>query len=259
MDEDYQTYLNRVARMTLLETYNSQLQHIQESPKFQLNPAGEIQAVPFPGYTIITPPAEEDPQNEDFYQKLQLCQQQLQLIDPNLIVPLPAASFHLTLADLIWDSAFRYATQSPDFEVQLGNCIAQIFQQCRQFITKTNGIVWQMLGLFVMPRAIGVCLIPQDESSYAQILKFRRTIYQSSGLTALGIEQHYRFTPHITLGYFGKLPANLDRDRLSNSLSKLNQQLLENSSPFLVQRAELRKFDDMTRYYRKSDWATLDF
>lgn len=257
MDEDYQTYLNRVARLTLLETYNSQIQHIQESPKFQPLPDVGRQAVPFPGYTLITPPAAEDAPNSDFYQNLHLCQQQLLQLDFDLIVPVPPASFHLTLADLIWDSAYHYAQENSEFEVQLRNCVAEIFQQYRQSLPQTNPIVWQMLGLFVMPRAIGVCLIPKNESSYEQILKLRRTIYQSSGLTALGIEQHYHFTAHITLGYFGNLSPSLDRDRLSAALFEVNQQWSD-SPELRVHRAELRKFDDMTRYYREPDWPVLE-
>lgn len=166
MDEDSQTYLNRVARMTLLETYNSQVQHIQESPKFQSRPEGGRQAVSFPGYTVITPPAEEDSQNLDFYQKLHLHQQQLLQIslDSDLIVPVSLASFHLTLADLIWDSAYHYARENSEFDVQLRNCVAEIFQQYHQSMPQAGSIIWQMLGFFVMPRAIGVCLIPKKKA-----------------------------------------------------------------------------------------------
>lgn len=247
--------------MTLPETYSSQVQHIQQSPKFQPRPEGGRQALPFPGYSVITPPEEEDSQNIGFYQNLNVCQQQLKQLplDSGLIVPVPPASFHLTLADLIWDSAYRYANENSEFEVQLRYAIAQIFGQCRQSMKQTNPIRWQMLGLFVMPRAVGVCLVPKDENSYEQIWKFRRTIYQNPGLTALGIEQHYHFTAHITLGYFGDISPLLDRDRLSATLSELNQQWLENSPELWVHRAELRKFDDMTRYYREPDWPVLNF
>ena len=116
-----------------------------------------------------------------------------------------------------------------------------------------------MLGLTVMPRAVGVCLVPKDEGSYEQILKFRRTIYQNPNLIALGIEQQYHFTAHITLGYFGNVSPNLDRDRLSNTLFQLNQQWLETPQELWVHRAELRKFDDMTRYYREPDWPVMYF
>jgi len=61
----------------------------------------------------------------------------------------------------------------------------------------------------VMTRSVGVCLAPTDENSYKQILEFRRSIYQNPDLIALGIEQQYHFTAHITLAYFGDTGPNL--------------------------------------------------
>ncbi|AFY34561.1 hypothetical protein [Calothrix sp. PCC 7507] len=246
--------------MTLPEAYRSQVQHIQESSKFQPH-SGYIQAAPFPGYTLITPPAVEESENSTFYAKLQVYQQELLKLpaDSDLIVPVPSTSFHLTLADLIWDSAYRDACEkNPEFEQQLRSCFAEIFQQYQQSLTQeTQPIYWQVLGLIVLPRAVGVCLVPQDERSYEQIIKFRRTIYQNPQLIALGIEQHYHFTAHITLGYFGKISSDLDRTNLSTSLSELNQQWLLNSPEFLIHRVELRQFNDMTGYYRQPDWPSL--
>ncbi|WP_017654299.1 DUF1868 domain-containing protein [Fortiea contorta] len=260
MDDNYQAYLNRVARMTLPEAYKSQVQHIQESAKFQPC-SGYRQAAPFPGYTLITPPAAEALENSTFYAKLQVYQQELLQLPANndLIVPVPPASFHLTLADLIWDSAYRDACEkNPEFEPQLRSCLTEICRQYQESLTKPSPpIYWQVLGLIVMPRAVGVCLVPQDERCYEQIIQFRRTIYQNAKLIALGIEQHYHFTAHITLGYFGEISSNLDRANLSNSLSQLNQQWLLNSPEFLIERVELRKFDDMTNYYRQPDWPSL--
>ncbi len=260
MDDIYQTYLNRVARMTLPEAYRSQLQHIQESSKFQPY-SGYRQAAPFPGCTLITPPAADDSENSAFYAKLKGYQQELlQLpLDDDLIVPVPPTSFHLTLADLIWDSAYRDACEkNPEFDQQLGSCCGEILQQYQQSLTQTSHpIYWQVLGLIVMPRAIAVCLVPQDAHSYEQIIKFRRTIYQNPKLIALGIEQHYHFTAHITLGYFGEISPNLDRTNFSAMLSELNQKWLLNLPEFLIHRVELRKFDDMTQYYRQPDWASL--
>jgi hypothetical protein len=40
----------------------------------------------------------------------------------------------------------------------------------------------------------------------------------------------------------------------------LNQQALPDEViPLNVQRAELRKFDDMMRYYREPDWPVVEF
>jgi len=262
LDDNYQTYLNRVARLTLPEAYRSQVQHIQESYKFQLV-GGSRQAAPFPGYTLITPSAAEDSENSGFYSQLEAYQQELLQIPINhdLIVPVPAASFHVTFADLIWDSAYRDACeQNPDFEQHLRSCIAEILQQYQESLTPgSEPIYWQMLGLIIMPRAVAVCLVPKDERCYEQIVKFRRTVYQNPKLIALGIEQHYHLTAHVTLGYFGEVSADLDRTKLSDTLSQLNQNWLLNAPEFVINRVELRKFDDMTQYYRQTDWPSLDF
>ncbi len=261
LDETYQTYLNRVARLPLADTYRSQLQHIQESPKFKLLPDGSRQAVPFPGYSVVTPTWEDEAENSGFYESLQQLQQQLlQRLDPGLMVSVPPESFHVTLTDLIWASAYLDAKrENPHFEEQLKERITESFQKYEQSFSGGNPIGWQLLGLMVRPRAIAVCLVPTNENSYKRLLEFRRAIYQNPSLIGLGIEQQYHFTAHVTLGYFGEISPNLDRDRLTNTLLDLNQQALPDELiPLCIRRAELRKFDDMVRYYREPDWPSLE-
>ncbi len=258
MDDTYQTYVNRVARLTLGETYVSQLEHIQESPKYQRQDSGEWVAAPFPGYSIITPPAEEDETNQAFYQALQACQQQLsQTLDPHFFLPVPSESLHLTLADLIWDSSYRDATQTPDFEEKLQMAIKESFETVEP--ANNPPIRWQVFGAIVMTRALGVCLVPGDQASYEQIIQFRRAVYQNHSLMAVGIEQQYHLTAHITLGYFGKIPTDLDLSQVSEQFGKLNQQFHDTPLELRIQQAQLRKFDDMTRYYRTTDWPVLKF
>lgn len=251
-----------MARLTLPATYQSQLQHIQESPKFKRLPDGTNEAVPFPGYTVVAPPWGEDLENEAFYVHLQELQQLLlQQLDKGLLVPVPPTSFHLTLADLVWDSAYRERqVENPQYDEQLQERVRDSFQKSHQFVTTGNPLGWQLLGLMVMPRALGVCLVPNNEDSYKRLLELRRAIYQNRGLMGLGVDQHYNLTAHITLGYFGEIPPELERDRLSETLTKLSQQALpEEAIPLHIQRAELRKFDNMMRYYRDPDWPVVEF
>jgi 2'-5' RNA ligase len=261
LDNNYQTYLNRVMRLTLPETYVSQVQHIQESPKFSPRSELDYQPVLFPGYSVITPPWESESKNSDVLLCLKNYQQELvQKLPAGLLIPLPPESFHLTLADLIWDSAYREAKQNPEFESNLQQCIARSFQQYQSSLAENRPIQLQIVGLMVMPRAIAVCLIPREEDAYERILKFRRAIYQNPELIALGIEQQYHFTAHITLGYFGKIPTDLDRALLGETFNELNHQWLEvGKQDFWIHRAELRKFDDMTHYYREPDFPVFEF
>jgi hypothetical protein len=262
LDETYQTYLNRVARLVLPATYQSQLQHIQESPKFKHLPDGTNEAMPFPGYTVVTPPWEEDSENEAFYVQLQELQQLLlQQLDAGLLVPVPPASFHLTLADLVWDSAYRERkAENPQYDEQLHERVQDSFQKYQHSVAAGNPLGWQVLGLMVRPRALAVCLIPNNEDSYKRLSELRRAIYQNRSLIGLGIEQQYHFTAHVTLGYFGKISPQLERDRLSDTLTKLNQQALPDEViPLNVQKAQLRKFEDMMRYSREPDWPVVEF
>jgi hypothetical protein len=265
LDDTYQTYLNRLARTVLPATYQSGVQHIQESPKYEPDAAGGRRPIPFPGLTVITPPWEEDAENTSFYKTLQECQQQLlEQLPAGMFVPVPPESFHFTLADLIWDGAYRHASQNPEFDSMLRQQITASFSHYTppppNSPPQNPNNRWQLLGLMLSPRATGVCLIPKDEHSYEQIVQLRRAIYQNPDLIGLGIEQQYHFSGHITLGYFGDIPPNLDRSQLATTLFDLTQKWLQEEPHELsVQRAELRKFDDMTRYYRAPDWPSVQF
>jgi hypothetical protein len=247
--------------MTLPEAYQSQVQYIQPSPKYHRSETGEIQPSAFPGYTVISPPWSDDTNNAGFYEHLESYQQQvLEQLAPELVIPVPAKSFHFTLADLIWASAYRDAIENPNFEQQLYDCVTESFQKSQPIVQAEKPIYWQVIGLFLRTRDIGVCLVPKDEDSYNRVVEMRRMIYQNSNLIALGIEQQYNFTAHITLGYFGEVAATIDREQLAQQLIQLNEWWLETGAQDIwVHRAELRKFDDMTRYYREPHWPTVQF
>jgi hypothetical protein len=259
LDENYQTYLNRILRNTLPETYKSQVQHIQSSPKFQRAPNGSWQPQDFPGYTVITPPGQADAKNADLQSYLATYQQQIaEKLGDDLFIPIPAASFHLTLADVIWDSAYIHASQDPTFDQRLHQQIAHSFEQCAPF-SIGQPIRFQVVGLMVMTRALAVALAATDEVGYYNILNLRRSIYQNSGLMEIGVEQQYYFTPHVTLGYFGDV-SGVNRMKLSHQLDELNQPWIgTNQREFWVNQAELRKFPNMTSYDRESDWPIFQF
>jgi hypothetical protein len=259
VDESHNTYLNRVAKMTLPATYKSQIANIQESPKFRLTEDGSRKPVPFPGYSVITPPGAEDRDNAGVYVELAECQQHLiKQLEPDLLVLVDPASFHFTLADLIWDSACRTAIDTnPNFQSQLRDRIEDSFKIYQNSKANTKPICWQVMGLTVRPRAIEVSLVPKDEDSYDRIIAFRRAIYQSSSLMALGIEQQYYFTAHTTLAYFANVDREIDRDRLSDTLQEYNMHWLDHPQEIILAEGQLRKFSDMYTYNREPNFPIV--
>jgi hypothetical protein len=258
LDENYQIYLNRILRNTLAESHKAQVQHIQTSPKFERS-GGTWQPTPFPGYTIITPPGADDGKNAPLYSTLAEFQTQVsQQLGTDCFIPIPAASFHVTLADLIWADAYSHAQTVAGFNEKLQAQVDQSFQHCSPFLVG-QPIRFQVVGLMVMTRAIAMALAATDEVGYYNILNLRRSLYQNPGLIEIGIEQQYHFTPHITLGYFGDL-SDVDRQQLSTNLEQLNQAWLGNSpQEFWVHQAELRQFSNMTQYDRQANWPRLTF
>lgn len=256
MDDNFHSYLNRVAKLTLPDTYSSSINHLQESPKFEATAQGRVPAS-FPGYSIISPPAPLDGDNQDFYGALQTCQQQMvKNLPPDLVALVDPASFHVTLADLVWDNSYLALTSNDaHFEENLRAQIALGFQN---HVAPTDTPTrWQLMGLMLRPRAIAVSLIPADEESYERIVAFRRSVYQNPGLIALGVEQQYHFTAHITLAYFGNVQQEFDRQAFSEMLQDLNLQWLDRPPLMTISKGELRKFTDMTHYLREADWPVV--
>jgi hypothetical protein len=256
LDESYQEYINRVARLTLPSACALQLQGIQQSPKFV-----DGKPVSFPGYSVITPPAGEDDDNQQFYQQVQTLQHQLfDGLGQDFFIPLPMSSFHFTLADLIWDESYRQVVRdNPNFDQELQQQVAASIQEYHAE-SDHRPIAWQLWGVITRPRAIMACLVPKDQNSYQSVVKLRRALYQNPGIVGLGVEQQYDLTAHITLGYFDSIPDTLNRDRLCIVLSQINDRLVESELPeFTVKQAELRKFENMIQYNREADWAIVKF
>jgi hypothetical protein len=258
LDDNYPAYIRRMMRSTLPETYESQVQHLQSSPKFERLENEQWSPRSFPGYTVVTPPG-NDPSNGPLYAQVAAQQQKLlESLGTDLFIPIPPDSFHLTIADLIWSDGFIHATTTdPEFEEKLRSSIATSFEQSSH-LKQNQPIRFKVAGLMVMTRALALALVATDEAGYNQMLELRRSIYQSPLLMSIGIEQQYHFTPHITLGYFGDL-SEVDRSALAQKIDQLNQPWLDAEETFWVKQAELRRFPDMTRYERSSDWPSFVF
>ena len=258
MDDTYQAYLNRMMRATLPDAHLMQVSHVQESPKFSRTEGAWVPSS-FPGHAVITPPGGTDVANEGVYEFLAQYQSELAAkLGEDLFIPLPKDSFHLTLADLIWDSAYEHAVEAdPGFDGKLQAGIAGSFGQSSHLQSR-EPIPFRLAGLMVMTRALAVSLVATDETGYRKILEMRRSVYQNPDLVSIGIEQQYHFTPHITLGYFGSLKG-VDRTALTQTINELNQPWLMTDRTFWLKEAQLRKFPNMVTYDREADWATFEF
>ncbi len=258
MDDFYQAYFDRLAAMVQPRNYQSTLQYLQKSPKFVRADDGSLAAAPFPGYTLMSRPQADDAANGAAYVQLQSLYKQMAAAFPaEMLVALPLASYHMTIADLIWDSAYRDRSLNGSYDEQFRHRLTDVLAQVEPQVVGPAPVSWQVLGCMIMPRAIGVCLVPRCEASYSRTLEVRRAIYQDAPLMGLGIDQQYHFTAHVTLAYIADVPSNLDRGAIAHHLQTLNTHLAQAPITLDLDRAELRHFTDMTTYTRAADWPVL--
>jgi hypothetical protein len=254
MEISYQNYVNKVVPMALTANYPQQLNFIQSSPKFKNGQAQE-----FPGYTIITPPAKEDIFNREINQSLTELQEQFKAqLNADFFVAVPPESFHITIADLIWDTEYINAvTENNNFDNLLIEELNQVFTESQKEIADVDSLDLEVLGISIFPRAIVACFIP-TEQSYNLLVKLRQLIYQNEHIIKLGIEQQYEFVGHVTLGYFGDIPEDLDTEQIAKTITSLNNNWIRNELPlFHIKQWELRKFNDMQTYIYQSGWPRI--
>lgn len=260
MDDFYQAYLDRLAAMVQPRNYQSTLQYLQKSPKFSQSDDGKVTAVSFPGYTLMSRPQSEDSVNGVAYTNLQSLYQQMATAFPaGTLAALPLASYHMTIADLIWDSAYHDRRLNTSYDDQFRHRLADVLAQVETQVVGPAPVSWQVLGCMIMPRAIGVCLVPHSEASYSRTLEVRRAIYQDAALMGLGIDQQYHFTAHVTLAYVADVLPTLDRAAIAHHFQTINTTLAQTPITLDLDRAELRHFADMTSYTRAADWPVLNW
>ncbi|MGK7927411.1 MAG: DUF1868 domain-containing protein, partial [Spirulina sp.] len=73
------------------------------------------------------------------------------------------------------------------------------------------------------------------------------------------VQQQYHYTAHITLGYFSARVETFNRDRFCDLLTEFNDRWTDTEEILTLERAELYKFDDMTRFYKEPDFPVVEF
>ena len=254
MNTSYQSYVNKVIQMALTANYKQQLKFIQSSPKFN---QGKAEA--FPGYTIMTPPAKEDKFNQQINKSLEELQKQIkQELSYDFFIAVPPETFHITVADLIWDKTYINAVkENSNFDLLLITEINKIFAESEKKLAKVDSLDLEVVGISIFPRAIAVCFIPTEES-YELLIKLRQLIYQNEQIINLGIEQQYDFVGHVTLGYFDEIPEDLDYEKVALIIKNVNNKWIANDLPmFNIKQWELRKFTDMVTYIYQPEWPQV--
>lgn len=225
--------------------------------RFTRGAYGDWEPIDHPGYTVITPTFVDESENISTYAKLGDVQHfLLKRLGVATNAPAPVTAFHLTVADLVAGKTYTEKVQNSK-EQQLLQALSFVFNQ----LALDGEIRLQIFGLSLFAAGFIIAVVgAADASGYERLMLFRNAIYNDTQLRGLGVERKFKFTGHITLAYIEKdALSEQDRDHIANTLTVANCSLFAKPLPLEVVRAEVRKFDDMSAFYREEGWPIFNF
>jgi 2'-5' RNA ligase len=225
--------------------------------RFRREETGEWRALARHGYTITTPPflEERDLANVATYARLADIQQAVTArLGLGRCSPVPVTSFHFTIVGLA--SGTTYEEKVSGLEE---TALRQAVSACFDGLQIRGTIPMEIRGLALFSKGVVIALAgARDEGGYQRLQALRQALYGDDVLRRLGVQRKHRFMGHVTMCYIEHRLESQDRAALARSLTQVNEQFFANPLPFNVTRAELRKFDDLSRFYREDRWPILE-
>jgi hypothetical protein len=224
-------------------------------------PAGELRGgdgarwtpQPYPGFAVISM-VEENPGNTGLPDALQAIQARLMDDCPwkGALYPLPAASFHQTVANTLSEERFLKHIVSPGLEPVYPDLIATVFEKMP--VQPARVLPMRLIGLSIFGTALGLLGVFDDEADYCRILNFRSAFYRDPGLQALDIRMTRPFIGHITLAYIEADLTTRQREELAAAVHNINRSLGDALPAFNQSLTGLRRYHHLSAFLREDDY-----
>ncbi|SEI79397.1 hypothetical protein SAMN05192553_101313 [Cyclobacterium xiamenense] len=233
--------------------------HFQFGKKFRLV-NGKWETLPYRGFAFVCM-VKDNSGNDSLLDELRSYQQQLltgALRDQ--IYPLPPDSFHQTIANLLSGSRFATHIETPGLTTDYPRMVEQALREIVPF-SHPKPLVMQMIGLGIFGSAFGVLGIIPNETDYNKIVYFRNKLYQAPQMNRMGIQWTRPFIGHITLGYFGEdiVKSDVRQKQLIERCISLNQTIKKEGHKFTLHTAQLRRYEDLSRFEHPSNYPEWIF
>ncbi|EGW40084.1 hypothetical protein [Desulfosporosinus sp. OT] len=252
---NYEEYLKYVENVLKEETIEESATQLKTLGKFQESSDGLWEPVPYSGYTLITPTFFDDSENVDFYGLLSDLREELFW---NILLPgtvwAPTLALHMTIGRLISGDVFATRIMNSREEEFL-LALNQVSPT-----TKSRALNYEVKGLSIFPQGVIAAIVsPVTEDDYQRLQDFRNNLYTDAVLKQLGVERKRNFRGHITLFYLEEKLFKKESKKLAGAVADINRRSFANPLPFILERAEVRKFDNFSEFYRRDHWPVYRF
>ena len=218
--------------------------------------------ISYMGLTIITPPMEDENNdgNRRTYEKLvQIQQDIIDKLGNEKLAPVPPASFHMTLADLV--SGDNYDTHVHPHERKFIDELSRVFGYLS---LEDKKIDMEIAGLSMFDMGVVIAVLKALESDgFDRWRFFRDAIYSDPELkNTYKVSGFEPYTGHITMFYVEDVLFRYERDRLGDILNIINENIKEEGDvdfKLSVEKGEVRYFENMGSFKRKPNYPVYNF
>jgi hypothetical protein len=213
---------------------------------------------PYPGFAVISM-VEENPGNTALPDALQAIQAGLLDLCPweGALYPLPAASFHQTVANTLSEERFLRFIVRPGLERVYPDLIATVFEKMP--VQPARVLPMRLIGLSIFGTALGVLGVFDNEADYCRILDFRSAFYSDLRLQTLDIRMTRPFIGHITLAYIEADLTTWQRSALAAAVHNINRSLGDALPAFNLSLTGLRRYPHLSAFLREEDYPQYHF
>ena len=208
---------------------------------------------PYPGFAVVSM-VDENPGNTPLPDALKAIQVELLEQCPweGCLYPLPASSFHQTVANTLSEERFLQYIVRPGLEPVYPDLIATVFEKMP--VRPASTLPMRLIGLSIFGTALGILGVFDNEADYCRILDFRSAFYGDPGLQGLDIRMTRPFIGHITLAYIEADLNTRQREELAAAVHRINRSLGRSLPAFNLSLAGLRRYHHLSAFLREVDY-----
>ena len=163
------------------------------------------------------------------------------LAAPRSFYPLPATSFHQTIANTLSADKHQRLVVDRGLVAEYPAIVTNTFADIPALAARES-LTMRMVGLSIFGTAIGLLGVFDREEGFHRVLHFRDHFYGDVRLADLGIRRTRPFIGHITLAYVERELDDATRARLVDLVISINRELSLHNLHFHLPAAELRAY-----------------
>ena len=172
--------------------------------------------------------------------------------------PLPAASFHQTVANTLSSDRFKAHIEEKGLGSQYPQIIADAFAQIPAS-TAEEPIIMTLYGLGIFGSAMGILGTFEKLKDFHRLLAFRDHIYHNPTLNQLDIKRTRPFIGHLTMLYIDGVLNEKQKQQLVQACLKLNEDIQKLQPTFIIRQTQLRYYQELSYFQTQPHFPTFDF